>query len=447
MTFSTFVNRRCLFLFVAPLACSTNPTEPGGAQQCGAGELNCAAGGTNPASGGASSGGGGDSPHSGGSSTDGSGAALNSGGGPAQMSGGTSGDGNGGSASGGIGSGGAETAEPAFMLGADISSVQESNTTFVDTDGQQKSIFALLKNHGFNYIRLRTFVDPAAPYGYSSTANGCEGKNEDYGDKAHVIAYGKQAKDAGMGFLLDFHYSDVWADPGNQIIPDPWRSATDTNALAALMKAYTKDVIQGAIAAGARPDMVQVGNEITGGMMAHIPGPDTDCWGNNPASKSIGGSTSNWDQLATLLKAGIAGVREVDPTIKVMLHIENTDDLDGVKWWVKSATDRAVEFDVLGLSCYTKYQGEPSVWQNTFSQMASTYPDLEFAIAEYNPERTQANTIIKGLADGRGLGTFFWEPTLSGDWGESMFTWQGTTATADADAFAEYDAMLATLGL
>jgi arabinogalactan endo-1,4-beta-galactosidase len=332
-----------------------------------------------------------------------------------------------------------------FILGADISGTQESTATYVDTDGETKSLFALLANHGFNYIRLRTFVDPSAEGGYAAE---CSGKTESYGDKAHVIAYGKEAKDAGMGFLLDFHYSDVWADPGNQIIPESWRGASTTDELAELLATYTKDVLEDAIAAGARPDMVQIGNEITPGTVVHLPGPDTDCWGNNPGStSSIGGTTGAWDRLATLLTAGIDAVREVDPTIKVMLHIENTDDLEGVQWWVESAVSRGVDFDVLGLSCYTAFQGPPSTWEATFSQMAEDYPELEFAIAEYNPERTAANTIMKNLPGGRGLGTFFWEPTQSGEWGDSMFTWDGNTEVAIPSAFQEYDDMLSELGL
>jgi len=427
-------HRQGLLLLLLPLACAEDPTADPSASSGGntsntGGALG--SGGTTGGSGGNESGtGGADATSSGGTESE------NSGGASSENSGGTP------------GSGGATVFEPAFILGADISGSQESNASYVDTDGQTKSLFALLKNHGFNYIRLRTFVDPAAPYGYSSMANGCAGKSEAYGDKAHVIAYGKQAKDAGMGLLLDFHYSDTWADPGNQLIPEAWRSATSTDELAALMKAYTKDVIQAAIDAGARPDMVQVGNEITPGMMAHLPGSNTDCWGNNPGSTAaFGGGILNWDQLATLLKAGVAGVREVDPTIRVMLHIENTDDLDGVKWWVASAKESGVDFDVLGLSCYVAFQGQPTVWQNTFTQMAQDYPDLQFVIAEYNPERTQANTIIYNLPEGRGLGTFFWEPTLSGEWGDAMFTWQGNTATAIPSAFSEYDALLPLVGL
>jgi arabinogalactan endo-1,4-beta-galactosidase len=206
-------------------------------------------------------------------------------------------------------------------------------------------------------------------------------------------------------------------------------------------------VLTTAVAAGARPDMVQVGNEITPGMLMHIPGSNTDCYGNNPANAPIGGSTSNWSNLATLLTAGIEGVREVDPNILVMLHVENTNNLSGVRSWVDNARQRNVDFDVLGLSCYTAFQGQPSVWQNTFTQLASAYPDLKFVIAEYNPNRTEANLMIKNLPNGAGIGTFFWEPTRSGEWGSAMFTWQGNTATAISTDFAEYDALRPQLGL
>lgn len=413
------------------------------------------------AAGGQPSGGANTAGSSGNPGSSGQGGAPNVGGGGASSagagasSGGASGAGGGAGATGGSGAtsgsgaigGSGGNFSPPFILGADISSVQESNLTFRDTDGQTKSIFELLKNHGFNYVRLKTFVDPDAPYGYASSANGCAGLREPFGDRDHVVAFGKQAKAAGMGLLIDFHYSDVWADPGNQIIPEAWRGASSITELAGFVRDYTKDVVTTAIAAGARPDMVQIGNEITPGMLMHVPGPNTDCWGNNPAPAPIGGSTSNWDNLATLLKAGIEAVREVDAGIQVMLHIENTDDLAGVRRWVDAARARDVDFDILGLSCYTAYQGQPSVWKNTFEDLAGRYPDLKFVIAEYNPERAQANRIMKALPDGRGLGTFFWEPTRSGDWGEAMFTFQGGVAVAKAQDFMEFDALLPELGL
>lgn len=349
--------------------------------------------------------------------------------------------------SGGTSSGGNVEGLAPFILGADISSVQESGATFVDTDGQTKDIFSLLKNHGFNYVRLRTFVDPSAPYGYASTANGCPGKTETYGDKDHVVAFAREAKAHGMGFLLDFHYSDVWADPGNQIIPASWRAARTIEELASLLSNYTKDVLRSAILAGARPDIVQVGNEITPGLLAHLPGPDTDCYGNNPIDAPFGGSSSNWDHLALLLKAGVDAVREVDPTIEVLLHVENTSDVEGLNWWIENALSREVSFDILGLSCYVPFQGPPFVWQETFTALATRYPQLKFVIAEYNQERTQANLIMKALPQGRGLGTFFWEPTQGGEWGSALFTWQGNRATANIADFSEFDALQEPLGL
>ena len=359
----------------------------------------------------------------------------------------------GGKAGGGSGSGGSSggavggSSNRTFMLGADISSTQESNLTYRDVDGTPKPLLSVLKNHGFNYVRLKTFVDPSAPYGYSSTANGCQGLPESFGDRDHVIAAAKLVKQAGMGFLLDFHYSDTWADPGNQIIPEGWRGATSITQLAMSMQTYTSQVVKAAIDAGARPDMVQVGNEITAGLLMHVPGSSTDCWGNNPADAPLGGSTASWDNLATLLKAGIQGVRDVDPTILVMLHIENTDDVSGVRWWVDNARSRSVSFDVLGLSCYVAFQGQPSVWQATLTDIAGRYPDLRFAIAEYNPERAQANLIMAGLPDGRGLGTFFWEPTRSGDWGSALFSFQGNVATANKADFDEFDLLRPQVGL
>jgi arabinogalactan endo-1,4-beta-galactosidase len=337
-----------------------------------------------------------------------------------------------------------------FILGADISSADEAidgGAVFVDTDGVQKSLIELLKSHGFNFIRLRTFVNPAAEFGYAS-GSGCRAKAEPYDDKDHTIAFAEQVKAAGMGFLLDFHYSDTWADPGKQVIPEAWRGAGSIDALAELVRGYTVDVVGALIAAGARPDMVQVGNEITPGMLIHVPTANTDCYGSNSAvSAGANGSQNDWDNLAQLLRAGIDGVRSSDPSIKVMLHVENTESVNGVTSWVRHAQQRRVEFDVLGLSAYEAFQGPSDAWRGTLGQLAMTFPDLSFSIAEYNPQRRLLNDIMRELPDGRGLGTFFWEPTQSGEWGDAMFGWQGNRATADAAAFAEYDQMKADFGL
>jgi arabinogalactan endo-1,4-beta-galactosidase len=337
-----------------------------------------------------------------------------------------------------------------FILGADISSVPEVadfGAVFVDTDGAQKTMLDLLKAHGFNYVRLRTFVDPLAEYGYGS-GNGCNAKAEAYTDRDHTVAFAREVKAAGMGLLVDFHYSDTWADPGKQVIPELWRGAASVEALAGLVQAYTTDVMAALVAAGARPDMVQVGNEITPGMLIHVPTATTDCYGNNSqVNAAVNGSAANWDNLAALLRAGIDGVRAVDETIDIMLHVENTESLAGVTSWVRDAEQRGVEFDVLGLSAYEAFQGPSTAWRATLQGLASNFPELSFAIAEYNPQRRLLNDIMRELPDGRGLGTFFWEPTQAGSWGAAMFDWQGNTATARAEDFAEYDQMRVDFGL
>jgi arabinogalactan endo-1,4-beta-galactosidase len=339
--------------------------------------------------------------------------------------------------------------DDAFWLGADISIVQEeidSGATYVDTDGQQKDMLSLLANHGFNAIRLRVFVDPGARYGYASS-DGCPGKSESYCDKNHTVEFAQQIKAAGMKLLLDFHYSDTWADPNKQVVPQAWRGETTIEGLADQVRNHTVDVMTALADVDAMPDMVQVGNEITPGMLIHEPTGSTDCWGNNGNVRMPNGSTSNWSNLAALLKAGIEGVHMVGESVPIMLHIESTDELQRTRSWVQGALDNGVEFDVLGLSCYTEWQGPPSTWENTFNALAEEFPSLVFVMAEYNPQRREANRIMWDLPDGRGIGTFFWEPTLSGSWGSSMFQSQGGARRANSSDFAEYDQIRTEVGL
>jgi arabinogalactan endo-1,4-beta-galactosidase len=342
----------------------------------------------------------------------------------------------------------------AFMLGADISSLPETvdaGVTFVDTDGAEKDLITLLGDHGFNYVRLRSFVDPSALYGYANP-NGQDQfkKAEPYCDTAHTLEVAHQAKQAGMGFLLDLHYSDNWADPGKQVIPEAWRGATSMTELADHVKSYTTAVVSELVQGGARPDMVQIGNEITPGLLIHIPAenPDADQWGNmTKLTNPYNGSVSNFNNVATLLKAGIDGVKAVDPTIKIMLHLENTNSFPAVRDWLDAVRARGVKLDVLGLSCYPTYQGQPMIWKDTFEQLTQLFDDISFVIAEYNPQATAANQIMADLPDGRGLGTFFWEPTQSGNWGPSLFDRSGDKMIAKEASFAEFDALKVDLGL
>jgi arabinogalactan endo-1,4-beta-galactosidase len=327
----------------------------------------------------------------------------------------------------GTGGGGVNTLPFSFYIGADVTD-QEPQP--VATRG---NLLTIMKSHGFNYIRLRTFVDPKASDGYDKT-NG-------YDDITHTVDFGKQIKDAGMGLLVDFHYSDNWADPGKQCVPVPWYGATTIAALSTLLHDYTKDAIQKLIAGGARPDMVQIGNEITPGMLIHRcdSGGQPISGMNNPVT----GSISNWTNLGMLLKAGVAAVREVDPTILIAMHIDRGNDLTSSRNFIMNAMTQGVSFDVFGESCYTAYQGQPSAWQSTFTSLATQFPSMKFIIAEYGPEQRAANDIMWNLPNNRGVGTFNWEPTTQGAWnnpGHDLFRRSGSTYTTQPD-ITVYDQM------
>jgi arabinogalactan endo-1,4-beta-galactosidase len=352
---------------------------------------------------------------------------------------------------GAAGAGGeASVPRPDFMLGADISSVQEAvdlGATFVDTDGQGKTLVQLLAAHGFNAIRLRTFVEPMNLYGYANpNGNSAYLRAEPYCDRDHTAAFGKQMKDAGMKLLVDLHYSDNWADPGKQVIPERWRDAASIEELGETLKAYTSDVIQNLVDAGAAPDIVQIGNEIAPGFLIHIPAatPNADQWGNmNMLVNPVNGSTASWSNLGLLLRKGIEGVHAVDPNIRIMMHLANTQSAGGVLDWVKRVRDEGVNFDILGLSCYTAWHGQPALWKNTFETVARNVPDLKFMIAEYGPEARPANDIMRALPDQRGLGTFVWEPTEIA----SLFSVSSAKFIAQETAFDVYDQIRADYGM
>src|SRR5690606_1232072 len=169
----------------------------------------------------------------------------------------TNGDGDGDSDS----SGGTDGTAP-FMLGVDISSIPEAmdrGATYWDTDGVEKPVLDLFSAHGFNTVRLRTFVDPMATYGYAygDGSASCM-KSEAYCDLSQTLEFGRSIKEAGMALMVDFHYSDTWADPGKQVIPEAWRDAQTIEELAERVKSYTKDSILTLVEGGARPDVVQI---------------------------------------------------------------------------------------------------------------------------------------------------------------------------------------------
>ncbi len=345
---------------------------------------------------------------SGGAATGGSGGRSTSGGsGGGATSGGSGGNSKGGSAAtGGAttgGSGGSSGVyKPAFIIGADITITLEDEhwgATYTDA-GVQKSVEQILKDHGFNFIRINTFVNPNAAGGYATTPTQMP---EPFRDLAHTIELAQRVKRIGLGVLLDLHYSDTWTNPGAQPTPAAWASLGIAE-LETRVHDYTRDAVTQLKAANAMPDMVQIGNEITNGMLWEVGHVKSD---------------NNFTNFARLLKAGISAVRAVDPAIQVMLHIEKCDNTATTKWWLDGVRAQGVAFDIFGQSCYGPagshpgYQRTPTEWASTFAVLANDYPNLKFMIAEYSSEQRGANDVMFNLPNKRGLGTFNWDPTRS----------------------------------
>lgn len=326
---------------------------------------------------------------------------------------------------------------PPFILGADITITLEDEhygATYTD-QGRQKSLEQLLKDHGFNFIRIDTFVNPQDPAGYAA------GKPEAFRDLAHTIELAKRVKAIGLGFMLNLHYSDTWTNPAAHATPAAWRGL-NLAALADKVHDYTKDAVIQLREAAAMPDIVSVGNEITNGML----------W-------DVGRITNNsFSNLATLLKAGIRAVREVNPNIKVQLHIEKCNNTATSQWWLDAVLAEGVTFDILAQSCYASapngvagYQGTPAQWRTTFAALAARYPKLKFMIAEYSAEQRAANDVMFELPGQRGLGSFNWDPTRAYDThpNDPLFSTSGAWNhyVAIPEKLALYDQMAAAYGL
>jgi arabinogalactan endo-1,4-beta-galactosidase len=273
-----------------------------------------------------------------------------------------------------------------FIIGADISWVPEdeaAGATYFD-HGVQKDIFTILKEHGFNYIRLRIFVDPHSDRGYARRYT------EAFCDLEHTKAMAKRIKAAGMGFLLDFHYSDNWADPGKQTKPLAWENFTVAQ-LADSVHEHTRTVLTALKEQGTEPQMVQIGNEITNGLL----------WPE--------GNTEHFDDFATIVKAGIAATREVDPSIKIILHHDKGRTSKVVQWWMDNLLARGVEFDIIGTSNYA--QAKEGDWKQTIDDLTKKYPKYDLLCAEYSARKRLVNDLFYNAPDKKGLGTFIWEPT------------------------------------
>ncbi|WP_320784728.1 arabinogalactan endo-1,4-beta-galactosidase [Streptomyces sp. CRN 30] len=295
--------------------------------------------------------------------------------------------------------------------GADISSLPKSEAkggVYRTSSGAAADPLTVLRSAGMNYARLKVWVNPA----------------DGYNDKAHVLALAKRIKAQGMKLLVDFHYSDAWADPGKQNKPAAW-SGHSYSRLKTDVYDHTYDVLNALKAQGTTADMVQIGNEINGGML----------WSE--------GSTDNWTQLAGLLNSGYDAAKAVSSATTVALHLAEGGDLSGTRWWFDSAVANSVRFDAIGLSYYGYWHGALSDFQTTLDDAATRYGkpvfvaetaypfrldsedgqeniiDLDGELVAGYPATTAGQTrwmndiasVVEAVPNGRGLGVFYWEAT------------------------------------
>lgn len=211
---------------------------------------------------------------------------------------------------------------------------------------------------GWNAQRVRLFV---APEGDPDPAV-CQ-------DLAYVTALGKRIKEEGFAFMLDFHYSDTWADPSHQTVPKAWQELKTATAMADKVYDYTKESLEHLVAEGAAPDFIQVGNEITCGMLWDI-------------GRVNSGSVNNKNSLARILKKAVAACREVCPEAKVIIHLEHIQNASYTVQNFKDLTSRGVEFDILGLSYYPFWHEGLSTLATTLQQLQTNFPDKDVHIVE-----------------------------------------------------------------
>ena len=253
-------------------------------------------------------------------------------------------------------------------VGGDISMLKkflDEGAVYKDKDGNAVEPLSFMKTEGWNAMRVRLFVDP-------SKASAQHKKEGVIQDLDYVKALGKSIKEAGFQFMLDFHYSDTWTDPGKHATPSAW-SSLNAEQMKAKIAEYTKQCLQELKQAGAEPDFIQTGNEITTGML--WPTGQIYAGGGAPA----GGS---WNNFAGYLASAIKACNEECPQAKIVIHTEMHAPADVPKFYNNLKNYSDVKYDIIGLSYYPDFHGDLTVLGNTLTTLETNYPDKKIMIVE-----------------------------------------------------------------
>ena len=320
-----------------------------------------------------------------------------------------------------------------FIMGMDAScvpSLEASGVKYYDYDGTEKDVYEILSQNGINYIRVRIWNDP-----FDANGNGYGGGNCDIDN---AVAIGKRATAYGMKLLVNFHYSDFWADPAKQMVPKAWKGMTIDQKSEALYT-YTKECLQKLVDAGVDVGMVQIGNETNGSMCGE-------------SSSAVGG----WKKITQLMSAGSKAVREVCPKALVAVHFANPEKVTNYASYSKNLNYYGVDYDVFASSYYP-------FWHGTLDNLATVLNDVtknygkKVMVAETSYAFTAENTDLYGNTIGDGGGIVKDYPfTIQGqanlvrnvidttvnkmDAGIGVFYWEGTWISVGNES---YDANLA----
>ena len=252
-------------------------------------------------------------------------------------------------------------------VGGDLSVLlkyEEQKATYLDKDGKAiADVLAFVKEQGWNTVRMRLFADPSK----DTDKNVCQ-------DIEYVKSLGKRIKAAGLYFMLDFHYSDTWADPEHQTMPLEW-GMINTPAFEYIYT-YTKTNLEALVTAAATPDFIQIGNEISFGML----------WDGCKVSANSNWTAyedTNWDHFSTALKNASKACREMCPEAKIVIHTEqcaNNPTLDVA--FFKRIQQYDIDYDIIGTSYYPYFKGPLANLDKGLSELEKNFPDKQIQLVE-----------------------------------------------------------------
>lgn len=341
------------------------------------------------------------------------------------------------------------------IRGVDVSSVislEQSNVSFYGQNGEKQDLLKTLSEANINYIRIRVWNNP-----YNSYGNGYGGGNNDL-DKA--IEIGKRATKYGMKVLIDFHYSDFWADPAKQKAPKAWQSYSVEQKVDAIYT-FTKSSLEQIVNAGVNVGMVQVGNETGYGFCG------CSTW------EREGYQTVSFAELARLMNAGSRAIREVSKDILVAVH--NTEPQSGYEWISKDYHDNNVDYDVFASSYYPNIHGSMENLTRQLKHIADTYNKQVMVAETQYPYTTEdgdghGNSLSSVMGDmlypisiegqakhirdvfqavinvgSKGIGAFYWEPAWlpvgpANQWSQNSAIWERYGSGWASSYAGEYDA-------